>query len=361
MMTIPGVATQELQRASSDPLGWAIRSTRTAGFGLLIAGFAMGATSWYLQAAATTAQNNELAVVANVRTIFSNIQAPSVTLAPSGTAPILGPNPLQDVQNFANDTWQDVQALGSDVAQVGGALGTLGEDVAMAVIDIAKSVLAFVVHFPDILWNGLVWGIGGAVASVFMWLFPYLIVVGALLVAVSLLLDGVRWSWGVFIEPGVEMASDQLEERVRARWSRLLVRKAPPTLEASTKPEITIPPTPPEPVPAPSEPVSNAETVPETPLEQKEAPGATEESKEVSQEVLKVETKPEEAPATPEPVPTGSTEETEAILGGVPPPGWTQEQFEAYMRAAPKAEKPRGRDIALIASQLLSSSEPAAA
>ena len=358
---IANAALRTASAASTDPIGFAIRSCRATGAAFLIAGFGAGAAGWYIQAASTTAANNEMNTVGNLGAIFSNIKPIQFTPAAMGTSPVLGPNPLQDVQDFFADAQRDVQGVGSDVAQVGGILGTLGEDVAMAVIDIAKSILAFVLHFPDILWNGLVWGVGGAVANVLLWVFPYLIVVGALLVAVSLLLDGVRWSWGVFIEPGVEMASDQLEERVRARWSRLLVRKAPPTLEASTKPEITIPPTPPEPVPAPSEPVSNAETVPETPLEQKEAPGATEESKEVSQEVLKVETKPEEAPATPEPVPTGSTEETEAILGGVPPPGWTQEQFDSYMRAAPKAEKPRGRDIALIASQLLSSSEPAAA
>ncbi len=352
-------AVRTAKAFSTDPLGWTIRACRWTGLGFLIGGFAMGSSGWYLQASATTAENNEMNTVGNLGSIFSNIKPLTFQPAATGTAPVLGPNPLQDVQDFFGDAQRDVQAIGSDVAQIGGVLGTLGEDVAIAVIDIAKSVLAFVMHFPDILWNGLVWGVGGAISNVLLWLFPYFIVVGIVLVALSLVLEGIRWSWDVFVTPGVEIAGAKLESRVRARWSRILrfpeaQPEAPVPVVAQ---EIAVSPTPPEPILPLPEPVSNAEVVTQEAPKQEEAAEPKEEPKEAPPEVPTTETKPPEAPApeVPPPEPAGTTEETEAILGGVPPPGWTQEQFDAYLKAAPKPEKPRGRDIAVIASQLLSS------
>ena len=340
---IANAALRTASKASTDPLGFAIRSSRMTGAAFLIAGFGMGAAGWYVQAAATTAQNNEMGIVTNLGAIFSNIKPITFTPAATGTAPVLGPNPVQDALNFYSDAKRDVQAISSDLSQIGGVLGTLGEDVAMAIVDIAKSILAFVLHFPDILWNGMIWGIGGAIANVLLFLFPYFIVVGAALMAISFMLEGVRWGWGTFITPGIEIAEADLQERVRARWTRLLIHKAPAPPEAL-----------PEPIPATFEPVSNVEPVTEEPPIQKEAPEAVEEVKEAPAEVPKVEEAPAPPPEETVPVPTGSTEETEAILGGVPPPGWTQEQFDSYMKAAPKPEKPRGRDIAVIAAQLLS-------
>ena len=131
-----GVVTQALgdqaERFKDDPLLYLIRVCRTTGVGLIVTGVAMGAAGWFMKAAATTAMNNEMNIVGNIGVIFSNIKTPTFQPAPTGTAPVLGPNPIQDVQNFFGDTWSDVQAAGSDVAQIGAVMGTLAEDVGIA-------------------------------------------------------------------------------------------------------------------------------------------------------------------------------------------------------------------------------------
>ena len=390
---LPEAADQVLRRAraledqlSTDPIGYAIRASRRVGVGLLVAGFGLGAASWYLQAASTTAANNELNVMSNIRTIFGNIKGPTFTPAATGTAPVLGPNPLQDVQNFFSDSWQDIQAIGGDMAQVGGVLGTLGEDVAMGIVDLAKAFIAFVLHFPDILWNGMVWGVGGAAASVMAWLFPYLIVFGGLLIILSIILEVCRWTWGVTFGPGLRMARARIEERAEAAWGRLLripleraveavipAAPAAPGPPALSETSIEAPSRPPEPQTAPM-PVPAPESGPEGPglsLPPEEpptepAPGAPEGAGGES-----LPSEGEGAPAPPpepteptvltvptEPETNGTTEATEEILGNVPPSGWTQDQFNAYLNAAPPPPPPpRGREIADVAAAMLE--EPA--
>ena len=98
------------------------------------------------------------------------------------------------MQNFFGDTWSDVQAAGQDLAQIGAVMGTLAEDVGIAIVDVAKALLGFTMHFPDLLWNGLVYGIGGAAADVMTWAFPWLIIFGGILLLASVVVQGIRWA-----------------------------------------------------------------------------------------------------------------------------------------------------------------------
>ena len=126
---------------------------------------------------------------------------------------------MQGVQNFFADAWSDVQAAGADVAQTGAVLGTLGEDVAIGIVDLAKSFLGFVMHFPDILWNGLVWGIGGAIADVLTWVFPWLILFGGILLVASMVAWGARALWEISGERLIPRLKLSANARSARRWN----------------------------------------------------------------------------------------------------------------------------------------------
>lgn len=208
--------------ASDDPIGWLTRTLMKFGTAILIAGFAIGTIGYFLKAAATTAANNEKAVIGNIGTIFSNIKAPSFSAAPSGTAPVTAS--LQGVQNFFSDAWQDIQGAASDVAQIGAALGTLAEDVGVGLADVAKALLAFILHFPDILWNGLVWGIGGAIADLLNWVFPWFVILGAALIVTSLVIHGARLLWDRTLGAAWRSSSAKWLERRKESAERVFDR-----------------------------------------------------------------------------------------------------------------------------------------
>jgi hypothetical protein len=218
---------------AEDPIGWLTKTLLKFGTALLIAGLVLGTIGYFLKASATAAANNEINVVGNIGTIFSNIKAPTFTPAATGTAPLSFS--LQGVQNFFADTWGDVQAAGSDVAQIGGVIGTLAEDVGIGIADVAKALLAFVMHFPDILWNGLVWGVGGAIADVFNWLFPWLVIVGAAAIIIGLVLHGVRLLWDATVgaawsEAWNEKAAEWRERAAGLFRKILRVKRAAPAV-----------------------------------------------------------------------------------------------------------------------------------
>jgi hypothetical protein len=200
-----------------DPLAWLVKILRIVGSVFLVVGFVLGTAGYYLKAAATTAANNEVGILGNIGQIFGNLKAPSFTPAAGGTAPLSFS--LQGIQNFFGDVWQDVQGAGSDVAQAGGVMGTLAEDVGIALTDVAKAILAFVQHFPDLLWNGLVWGVGGALADVVNWLFPYLILIGAILVGISFAIWGIRAAWRGILKAGWDEAWGEKQAELRGKVS----------------------------------------------------------------------------------------------------------------------------------------------
>ena len=240
-------AGRQAQAVAEDPWGSASRFLIKGGLGLLATGFLCGTGGYFLSASATKAANNEKQVIGNIGNIFSNIKAPTWSPAPSGTAPVTAS--IQGIQNFAADAWADLQAGGQDLARTGGVMGTLGEDVANGFIDMAKAALAFVMHFPDILWNGLVWGVGGAVADLLNWVFPWLIILGAAMVLIGAAIALAQRLSNATVKPAWDRSfarwSARREEKVEGFFDRLLhnppsrpVFEAAPAAEAErTKPE----------------------------------------------------------------------------------------------------------------------------
>lgn len=226
-------AGRQAEAFSEDPWAYMARTFLRVGAGLVIGGFAVGTGGYFLSASATKAANQEKQVIANMGNIFSNIKSPTWKPAATGTAPVSFT--LKGIQNFGQDAWSDLQAGANDLSQIGGAMGTLGEDVANGFIDVAKSLLAFVMHFPDILWNGLVWGIGGALADLMNWIFPYVVILGAALVvlgAVMVLAERAAEP----LKAGFGRASARWRERQSARVERFFDRAfhnpTPPVIEA---------------------------------------------------------------------------------------------------------------------------------
>jgi hypothetical protein len=210
------------QQLAEDPVAWLTRTLLKLGTALLIAGLALGTIGYFLKASATAAANNEKAVIGNIGTIFSNIKAPSFSPSATGTAPLSFS--LQGVQNFFSDAWRDVQGAASDVAQIGSVLGTLAEDVGAGLADLAKAFVAFVLHFPDILWNGLVWGVGGAIADLMNWVFPWFVILGAALLVAGLVIHGIRILWDRTIGDAWKSSAGKWLERRRQGAERLFDR-----------------------------------------------------------------------------------------------------------------------------------------
>ncbi len=263
------VATNQARKFVENPVDYFIRASRSIGVGMLVGGAALGVAAYYMKASATAAANNELNVLQNIGTIFSNIKSPGFTPAPSGSAPLSFT--AQGVQNFFSDSWNDVQAAGADIAQIGAVLGTLGEDVGTGLADVTKAFLAFVMHFPDILWNGLVWGIGGAIADVFTWAFPWLMLIGGALVIASIVAWAVRGVVNAYVtRPFREAWSEkqiELQERGAVRWRRLLgVRGASPRPHRSSEPAPA--------APGPAAPANAYRQAPEAVPDQTNATGA---------------------------------------------------------------------------------------
>ena len=299
-----------------DPIGYFISITRKLGAVFAVAGTGMGIAAYFLKAAATTAMNNDLQVLGNIGAIFSNIQAPSFTPAATGTAPIT-PS-VQGVQNFFGDAWADAQGAGADVASIGGAMGTLAEDVPTAIIDLAKSTLAFTMHFPDLLWNGAVYAIGGGVADILTWAFPWLLIIGGALLAASLIASGVRYLWGATVGPAwresYAEASARLQTRIKGRFDRLLRNHHPSPIPEPRRPFDTPEDT--SPVPGPENPVV---TPPGASFSASEAPEQLD-----SPESLKSAL-----------VAEGSLPNPEKPL----PAGWTEAEVEYYLGKAQEAAR----------------------
>jgi hypothetical protein len=235
-----GFAQRQLDEFSQDPIVYFIQVARKVGLISLIAGVIMGTLGYYLKASATAAGNNAVAVLGNIGTIFSNIKAPTFQPSATGTAPLSFS--LQGIQNFFGDAWKTAQAAGSDIAQIGGAMGTLAEDVAQGLIDIAKAILAFVMHFPTLLWDGVVLGIGGAAADVLNWAFPWFIILGGGLLIASLVAQGIRALWKPTVGAAWSEAygswTDRRRLAIKARFDRIF--KNPPKMVP--EPILTVPP-----------------------------------------------------------------------------------------------------------------------
>ncbi len=226
-------ASEVAHAIAEDPWGWTSRALIKTGLGLLVGGFVIGTTGYFLAAEATKAGNAEKALLGSMGNIWSNIKAPSWKPAPSGTAPLTFS--IQGVEDLGSDLKSDFDAGMSDLGQIGGAIGTVGEDIVQAVCDIGKTLFAFVTHFPQLTWNGLVWTVGGGMADLMNWAFPYLVLLGAaLLVAGVLMMLGKKAA--APLEEGASRSFAKWRERraVAAErfFDRALRNPAPPVLEA---------------------------------------------------------------------------------------------------------------------------------
>ena len=320
-----------------DPIDYFVKVSRKVGTGALIAGAAMGVGAYYLTAAATTAANNEMNVLTNIGTIFSNIKSPTFQPAPSGTAPLSWS--VQGVQNFFGDAWSDVQAVGSDIAQIGAAMGTLAEDLANGIIDVAKSILAFVMHFPDILWNGVVWGVGGAIGNILTWAFPWFIIIGGVLLIASVVAQAAKALWDSTIGEAAHEAwaekTAQVRDGLKAKFRKILRVHSPPVPESEGKgaqlPDI-------------NEPVNDGPALPVTSAG--ELLGSTKPPEDSSPPVVEV-VRPAEVPET-EPEEVGGAV---SVADSQPPPEpepavpneWKAEEIEEYLGKAREAEQDRAK------------------
>lgn len=225
-----GFAHRQSEAFGRDPWEWAGQFLVKAGVSFIVGGFAMGTAGYFLKASSTAAANNEKAILSDVGSVFSNIRAPSFTPAATGTAPVTAS--LAGVQNFFSDAWSDAKALASDASQIAGVMGTLGEDIADGIIDVGKAIFVSVTHFPDLLWNGMVYGVGGSFADLFNWLFPWLVIVGTVMLVLGLVINASRRIWNRVAAPAWNEASGKWlarrEAKVQGFFDKLFHNPTPP-------------------------------------------------------------------------------------------------------------------------------------
>lgn len=309
----------------NDPIAYFIQVARKLGVILLAVGFGLGVVGYYLKAAATTAANNEQTILSNLGQIFSNLKKPSFQPSAMGTAPV-SPS-LQGIVNFGSDAWKDIQGIGGDLAQAGGAMGTLAEDAGIAITDVAKVMLGFTMHFPDLIWNGAVWALGGSLADVINFCFPYLILAGGFLLIASLVAQGSQWAWKTYVSAGFKAAAAKFQERAKARaeraWDKIFGNFRHPVAE-------TVAPKPIEPV---------APIVGQT-ADAGKGPPSLPEAPEGIQTSPRFELAPSvQAPAAAPPVPEPTTPAAQPNVVGPTPTVQVEEQLGGHQAVEPTAEE----------------------
>jgi hypothetical protein len=316
-------ASRSAQKAEQDPVAWLIGVLRKFGALALGLGVLLGVIGYYLKAASVAAMKDEIALLGSIGQVWANIKPIQYTPATMGTAPVLGSNPLQDLQNFGSDVKTDIFGVGADLSQVGQVLGTLGEDVALGVVDLAKTIFTVGVHSPQLLWNALVWVLGGGVADVVNWVYPYLIIFGAIAIGVSIGLDvarrAARWYWQTAVEPSFEEARVEWADRQRSQvWGPVTRRLfGLPAKSASRQAPAGAPPTiraPEAPAPAGASPDASA-GLPGVPPVRQNPPSSSDKYEEHAPTPPDLPP-PAEPPGSAPETPIGPTrEELETILG----------------------------------------------
>lgn len=216
-------AARELQQLYEDPIGFAIRVCRIIGTILLGVSLAAALTGYYLRGEATRAHAEAGSQIANigaawgrVEGAFQNLQAIPNPLA-NGNASITTSNVLTDVENFGSDVANDfngvVNSLGVAVADLGQAIADIPSGLVAAGQALGTSILTA----PGLIWNELVWGLGGTVANVLLWIFPYLAVAGAILWGLSIGLWILRDALSATVVPAWRQARARWAERIQAR------------------------------------------------------------------------------------------------------------------------------------------------
>lgn len=170
--------------SSDDPLGeWGSRFVRW-GVYQVVGGFLLSIPAYFLKLAATRSLNDAGQIGAQVSAAFGNLGwvAPLQPFQSVNTG-----NAGQDLQNFVNDVrvgiWNAADAAASGVV-----------DLALGIGDLAKATWLIGIHFPQLLWDGVVGLIGGAVGDIAGFVFPYLILSGVLFLAIGLLLKFIRYA-----------------------------------------------------------------------------------------------------------------------------------------------------------------------
>jgi len=324
-------ATAFLEAPIDRILDWMIR----LGFILLGTGGLMSLAGYFLKVQSGRALNDAGTIIANIAAIFSNVK---YNPPQSPYKSVTTPNPLDDVVNFANDVWSGAQNAYNDVASGLGAIET-------ALKDLPKAIYQTFIHIPGLMWDTAVGGLGGAIADVFIWLFPYLLVFGAILLVGGLIL---KWAW-----PRVKAAGAGVEVAAQDRFRYELDRHGWHPFQAL---EARIRGPAPHYAPGVSSVGGPTGEVAQAPPVLQEVPGASPRGDSPPAEPAPPESVPPEAPPsapeTPEgiqappevekPVPVGSsTEETEEVLGD----GYTEAKDR--MRAALRARDARPEGAAV--------------
>ena len=329
-----------VERASEDPLGFVINILLEWGTGLLIVGSILGAVGFMGQTWAQKELNQSGQSAANMVNVFNNLSNPATPLTQANYQSVTTPNPLQDAMNAAANAWTAV----SGAAQ---AVGGTITDVWTAIQDAYRLVVNVVTQGPGVALHLLGGIIVDGLSMVLIFVFPYLIILGSVLVALGAILYFVRVAWARVMEPVVSEWWDAkvlLPFQAQLRGALSLSSKAAPAA-AEAPPAAPSPPVAPLPVPVPPE--APARAYVEERRHEGASPGA--------------ESHPETVIGVEEPIhmdsigtlPAISTEEQEASLGD----GLTEakDRLRAALRArdglspSPARPKRRARPRDLVA------------
>jgi hypothetical protein len=172
-----------------DPLLWLEEKLWKWGWGLLALGFILSAVGFLLRTGAMRAINDEQAFLAQEQAIFSNLGAPALP-------------------SLSWNVGQDIGIVAGDAAKI--AAWVPGE-IYNGIKDVGQSIWLGLKNLPRLLWDDAAIVVGMLFGNLFDYIFPFLIVFGAIMVVVAMALRFVR----SVIVPRVHIAA-------RARFQKVI-------------------------------------------------------------------------------------------------------------------------------------------
>jgi hypothetical protein len=254
MMGLAGAARAELAQVEDDPLGFIIKAMRVFGVIFLAVACLCGVIGYYLKGESVRSKNEAGTQAQTVLNAWGNVGAQFNNLLPldnpleNGNASITGGNVLSDLSNLGSDIVNDVEGVAGDLWTGVQDLGKALEDIPPAIWAMGTALGTTGLTVPSLLWNELVYALGGSIANVMLWWFPYALAAGIGLLLGSMALSMARSTWRI---TAMEAYKDQQRiwaARQRKKiWEPLFARAFRNPAPTTGKPE---------PVPLPAEAVN---------------------------------------------------------------------------------------------------------
>ncbi len=168
-----------LKEMEEDPIHVLIQFLNKIGLISVGVGAAMGVIGYFLKSAAGNAAANATSKFQSMSGVFGNVKFSPTSL---NIQSVTTGNAIQDIDNFVSDVESFFHSAASDVSAAAGSTLTTIEDI-------PKALWLGITSIPVLIWDFLVWAVGGAGADVANYVYPYFILGGLICFVVAAVLS----------------------------------------------------------------------------------------------------------------------------------------------------------------------------